>query len=156
MRRLVFLSIIFLLFSNLAVKAQSAEKSLSPAFATSALAAKNQIGNIKAAPVVPDHPTLDESPLKNMVTLIEFGADYCPPCQTMAPVIKELKELYKGKAAVVYLDIKKDKASAKRFRVRAIPTLIMFDREGKEVGRHEGMLSKEKIMEAFARLDIKP
>ena len=46
---------------------------------------------------------------------------------------------------IVFLDVWKDKAPAKRFGIRAIPTQIFFDENGKEVYRHVGFMSKEDI-----------
>ena len=44
---------------------------------------------------------------------------------------------------------------AKRFGIRAIPTQIFFDKEGKEVYRHEGFLSEEEIVARFKDMGVK-
>jgi thioredoxin 1 len=96
-------------------------------------------------------------PIKNTVTLVDLGADTCVPCRLMAPILEELKEEYKGRAAVIFIDVwdeaNKDKARA--FKVLAIPTQIFFDKKGKEVFRHTGFLDKEtmvaKLEELLAR-----
>ena len=46
-------------------------------------------------------------------------------------------------------------APAKRFGIRAIPTQIFFDKEGKEVYRHEGFLSEEEIVRRFKDMGVK-
>lgn len=84
-------------------------------------------------------------PVKGKITMVDLGADKCVPCKMMAPILVELKEEYRDKAVIVFLDVWKDKAPAKRFGIRAIPTQIFFDENGKEVYRHVGFMSKEDI-----------
>jgi thioredoxin 1 len=44
-----------------------------------------------------------EIPVKDMVTLIDFGAHSCIPCKMMAPILDKLQQDYKGKAAVIFI-----------------------------------------------------
>ncbi len=96
-----------------------------------------------------------ELPAKGMVTMIDLGADRCVPCKMMAPIIEEVRAEYKGRAEVIFLDVWKDPKPAQQYGIRAIPTQIFFDRDGKEVYRHEGFLPKEAIAEIFAKLGVK-
>lgn len=98
----------------------------------------------------------DEAPVKGMVTMIDLGADKCIPCKMMAPILKEVEREYRGKAAVIFFDVWKDPAPAKRFGIRAIPTQIFFDSNGAEILRHEGFLDKKNIKAIFAKLGVKP
>ncbi|MCF8034721.1 MAG: thioredoxin family protein [Desulfarculaceae bacterium] len=93
-------------------------------------------------------------PVKGMVTLVDLGADKCIPCRMMAPILEELKQEYKGKAAIVFLDVWKDRSLAPRFGIRAIPTQVFYDRQGKETFRHEGFLSKEQIELVLEKLGV--
>ena len=94
-------------------------------------------------------------PVKGMVTMVDLGAGECIPCKMMAPILIKLEKQYAGKAAVVFLDVWKDRAPAKRFGIRAIPTQIFFDKDGKEVYRHEGFLSEEEIIRRFKDMGVK-
>jgi len=96
-----------------------------------------------------------ELPVKGMVTMIDLGADKCVPCKMMAPILKEVEKEYKNKAAIVFLDVWKDPAPARRFGIRAIPTQIFFDRNGREVFRHVGFLDKKSIVTKLAELGVK-
>ena len=96
-----------------------------------------------------------EVPVKGMVTMVDLGAGTCIPCKMMAPILEKLGKEYAGRAAVVFLDVWKDRAPAKRFGIRAIPTQIFFDKEGKEVYRHEGFLSEEEIVRRFKEMGVK-
>lgn len=93
-------------------------------------------------------------PVKGMVTLVDLGARSCIPCKMMAPILEKMEKLYAGKAAVIFLDVWKDPKPAQYFRIRGIPTQIFFDKEGKEVIRHEGYLSEEDIVKQFKSMGV--
>ena len=99
--------------------------------------------------------TATEVPVKGMVTMVDLGAGACIPCKLMAPILEKMEKQYAGRAAVVFLDVWKDRAPVKRFGIRAIPTQIFFDKNGKEVYRHEGFLSEEEIVRRFKEMGIK-
>lgn len=86
-------------------------------------------------------------PVKNQVTLVDLGSKSCIPCTMMAPILTELKKEYQGRAEVIFLDVHQRTEVAQPFKVRAIPTQIVYDRQGKEVFRHVGFLDK-KAMQA--------
>lgn len=96
-----------------------------------------------------------EVPVKGMVTLVDLGAGTCFPCKLMAPILEKLEKQYAGRAAVIFLDVYKDRAPIKRFGLRAIPTQIFFNKEGKEVYRHEGFMSEEEIVRRFKEMGVK-
>ena len=79
-------------------------------------------------------------PAKGMVTLVDLGATECIPCKMMAPILRDLAREYEGKAAVIFIDVWKNPAPARQTGIRVIPTQIFYDKQGKEVGRHEGFL----------------
>ncbi|MHC1752469.1 thioredoxin family protein [Humidesulfovibrio sp.] len=91
-------------------------------------------------------------PVKGMVTLVDLGTNSCIPCKMMAPILVELEKEYRGKAAVVFVDLRQDNEAARKFRVRAIPTQIFFDKAGREVFRHEGFMDKKSIVERLNKL----
>lgn len=89
-----------------------------------------------------------------MVTMIDLGADSCIPCKMMAPIIEKLQKNYQGKAAIVFLDIYKDKEQVKEFGIRAIPTQIFFDKDGKEVYRHTGFMGEAAIVQQLKKMGV--
>ena len=98
---------------------------------------------------------IPEVPVKGMVTMLDIGADRCIPCKMMAPIMKELEEEYQGKAAIIFIDVWKRPEQGPKFRIRAIPTQIFYDKDGKEVQRHEGFMDKKAIVEVLERLGVK-
>ncbi len=92
----------------------------------------------------------DELPIKGTVNMIDFGAATCIPCKMMEPIMKELHAEYKGRAAVILVDIRYNSDLARQYRIRGIPTQVFFDKDGNEVYRHVGFMDKESIVK---RLD---
>lgn len=90
-----------------------------------------------------------------MVTMIDLGAKAYIPCKMMTPILEKLEKEYAGRAAMVFFDVWKDRAPATRFGIRAIPTQIFFDKEGKEAYRHEGFLSEEEMVRRFKDMGVK-
>lgn len=97
-------------------------------------------------------PAHQELPVNNTVTMIDLGAKTCIPCKLMAPILEELRIEYEGRAAVIFIDVREDRSQGKRFGVLSIPTQIFYDKHGKEVYRHTGFLSKDKIKNRLDRL----
>jgi len=108
--------------------------------------------NITSGPALEVTP--GQVPVKGMITMVDLGADKCVPCKMMAPILEELKKEYRGRVAIIFLDVWKDSSPAKRFGIRAIPTQIFFDLHGKEVFRHIGFMSKEAIVAQLKALGV--
>jgi len=93
-------------------------------------------------------------PVKGMVTMVDLGAKSCIPCKMMAPILEKLEKGYKGKAAILFIDVWKDPDQAKRFDISVIPTQIFYDKQGKEVLRHAGFMSEEAIVAQLKKLGV--
>jgi len=94
-------------------------------------------------------------PVKGMVTMIDLGADKCIPCKMMAPIIAKLEKEYEGRAAIVFIDVWKHNEQARRFGIRAIPTQIFYNENGREVFRHEGFFAEKEIRRQLTLMGIK-
>ena len=94
-------------------------------------------------------------PVKGMVTMIDLGADKCIPCKMMAPILAKMEKQYQGKAAIVFIDVWKHNEQAGKFGIRAIPTQIFFDQNGKEVFRHVGFMSEKAIVNQLKKMGVK-
>ena len=86
--------------------------------------------------------------------LLDLGAGKCIPCKMMAPVLAELRETYKGRLEVVFIDVWEDSTPAQTYDVSTIPTQIFFDAQGKERFRHEGFFSREEILAKWKELAV--
>ncbi|RJQ77465.1 MAG: thioredoxin [Desulfobacteraceae bacterium] len=93
-------------------------------------------------------------PSGKRVTMIDLGATECIPCKMMAPIIEELKKEYAGKADIIFIDVWKNPDQARKYGIRAIPTQIFYDADGKEVHRNVGFMDKKRIVEVLTRLGV--
>ena len=71
--------------------------------------------------------------------LVDFYADWCGPCKTMAPAVDQLASEGQGKLLVAKLDTDRSPRTAQSFSIRGIPTVIVFD-NGKEARRQSGAM----------------
>ena len=76
--------------------------------------------------------------------LVDFWAAWCAPCRMLAPTIDAIAEQFGDNAGVVKVNVDDNTATAQRYGIKGIPTLILFN-EGKEVERVVGATSKESI-----------
>jgi thioredoxin 2 len=77
--------------------------------------------------------------------LLDMWAPWCGPCLSLAPAIEQLASELVGKVKVAKLNIDDSPATAARFGVRSIPTLLVF-KDGREVDRLVGLQSKSAIL----------
>ena len=96
-----------------------------------------------------------ELPVNGMVTMIDLGAEKCIPCKMMAPIMARLEKVYAGRAAIVFIDVWKNKEQVGRFGIRAIPTQVFFNENGIEVYRHVGFMSEEDIVTQLEKMGIR-
>lgn len=90
----------------------------------------------------------EETLKKNKLVLVDFWANWCGPCRALAPTIEELAKEYNGKALVGKLDVDENPATAERFQVFSIPTMILF-KDGTETERLVGLCSKSRISDTL-------
>jgi len=76
--------------------------------------------------------------------LVDFWAEWCPPCRMLAPTLEKLSEEYRDKVKICKLNVDEAPDVANRFGVSSIPTLILF-KGGKEAGRQIGALPEETL-----------
>jgi thioredoxin 1 len=98
---------------------------------------------------------LKNIPVKGLVTIVDLGAASCIPCKMMAPILDKLEKRYRGKAAVLFIDLRYELEAAQRFGIRAIPTQIFFDKNGREVARHIGFMSEEDIVAQLKTMGVR-
>jgi thioredoxin 1 len=69
--------------------------------------------------------------------IVDFSAEWCPPCRALAPVYMKLSQEYIGKLRFARMDIDDDPAAAIQLGIQGFPTLVIF-KDGKELGRLVG------------------
>jgi thioredoxin 1 len=87
--------------------------------------------------------------------VLDLGGETCPDCKVMAPVLDELEREYAGRAVIQFIDVFKHGHVGEHFEVSITPTQIFFDRDGLEVGRHEGGMTKPELVAKLKELGVK-
>jgi len=87
--------------------------------------------------------------------VIDLGARSCIPCKKMAPILESLSGEYRGRANVLFIDVRADQAAAQKFGVQMIPTQIFFDAKGREVRRHMGFMDRQGLLKELKAAGLK-
>ncbi len=74
-----------------------------------------------------------------MPVLVDFYADWCGPCKTMAPILQQVARDNAGKVKVIKIDVDRNQPVAQQYRVQSIPTLILFH-QGQVRWRQSGVV----------------
>ena len=115
------------------------------------------MAKMKNTPLVADHEkvlTLTDKNFqqqtKGKVVLVDFWATWCAPCRMMAPVLNDVASELNGNSHVGKVDIQQYESIAQKFKVRSIPTLILF-KNGTEINRFVGIKSKEFLLKEISK-----
>lgn len=116
------------------------------------------MSKIKNTPMVADHAKVliltdknFQQQTKNKVVLVDFWASWCAPCRMMAPVLNDVSAELSGNSHVGKVNIEQYQSLAQQFKVRSIPTLILFS-NGKEINRFVGIKSKDFLLKEMAKV----
>ncbi|MCZ9351491.1 thioredoxin [Streptomyces mutabilis] len=85
----------------------------------------------------------------DLPVLVEFTADWCPPCRQMAPVLSALAEEEGDRLRVVQLNVDRNPATTNAYRVLSMPTFMVF-RDGEPVKSMVGSRPKRRLLEELA------
>lgn len=88
--------------------------------------------------------TFDEIIKSNNVVLVDFFATWCGPCQTMAPILQDVKEFYDESLSIIKIDVDKNPNIASVYKVSGVPTFVLF-KNGIQVWRQSGMITKADL-----------
>lgn len=83
--------------------------------------------------------------------LVDFYADWCPPCRMLAPVLQEVAREV-DHVEIVKVNVDQEPRLASQYRVSAIPTLILF-KDGQPVERITGFLPKQELKQLLAQYE---
>jgi thioredoxin 1 len=113
---------------------------------------------MKNMPMVQDHDKIKiltsqnfQSQIKTGITLVDFWAEWCMPCKMMAPILNSTADELNGNAFVGKLNIEQHQSIATQYKVRSIPTLIMF-KNGKEISRFVGVKTKDFLVKEIKKV----
>lgn len=101
-------------------------------------------GGIKMALAFTDLNFETEVLKSEIPVLVDFYADWCGPCKMMSPVIEDLSRTYEGIAKIGKLNVDVDGATAQKYRVMSIPTILLI-KDGKVVDTIVGAVPKQSL-----------
>lgn len=83
--------------------------------------------------------------------LVDFSATWCGPCKKLEPIVHEIASEYGGRIKVVKVDVDQARATASRFAVLSVPTLIFF-RDGQVKDQFIGVLTKQALADRVEKV----
>ncbi len=85
---------------------------------------------------------------KGQPHFVEVGSESCHSCKVMGKLLYKVSKRYPS-YNINFVNVKKERQAALDLNIRMIPTQLIFDKEGKEVYRHVGILATDDLLELF-------
>lgn len=82
---------------------------------------------------------------RSKLVLVDFYAEWCGPCKTMHPILKEVKDALSNEISIIKIDIDKNQSLTDKYRVKGVPTFILY-KNGIQVWRQSGILQKNELI----------
>ena len=101
-----------------------------------------------AATLVTEQNFEDEVLKSSEPVLVDFFAEWCGPCKAMAPALEQVAGEMAGKLKVVKIDVDVSPEIAQKYRVQAMPTLMIF-KDGEVADHHVGALVQKTKLEEW-------
>ena len=80
--------------------------------------------------------------------LVDFYADWCGPCKSMAPILKQLKAELKDSISIIKINVDTNQILASKYQVQGVPTFMVF-KQGKQTWRQSGMQTVLQLKQAL-------
>lgn len=81
--------------------------------------------------------------------LVDFYADWCGPCKSMAPILKQLKAELKDTVSIIKINVDSNQELAAKYQVQGVPTFMVF-KNGKQTFRQSGMMSLSQLKQVIS------
>ena len=82
--------------------------------------------------------------------IVDFTADWCPPCKVIAPFLDEIAVELAGRVRIIKLDVDENPYTTSQYGVRSMPTLMIF-KAGEPISMQVGAAPKARLLEWINR-----
>lgn len=83
--------------------------------------------------------------------LVDFWAEWCGPCKMTTPIIEEIANEYSSTLTVVKVNVDEAPELAALYKIRSIPTIMIFSKDGNVVDQKSGAAPKARIVDMFQK-----
>lgn len=83
--------------------------------------------------------------------LVDFYADWCGPCQTMKPILSEVKNQLKDQVKIIKINVDTNQSLANMYQIRSIPTLMIF-KNSQNLWKHSGVVSTQELIQQIKNI----
>ena len=83
---------------------------------------------------------------KDIPILVDFWAEWCPPCKMLGPVLEKLAKEYEGRFILAKLDVQGNQTLAEKYGIRSIPCIKLF-KDGEIADEFIGALPESEVKE---------
>ena len=80
------------------------------------------------------------------VVVADFGRNTCPSCVTMGKILSRIEPRVADAAVILKVNVDEEPTLIRKYRIRLIPTILVFDPAGRNVIRHEGVLEEPDLL----------
>ncbi len=94
--------------------------------------------------------TFNEIIQSDKLSLVDFSAEWCGPCKTMAPILKDVKKELGDTVTIIKVDVDQSPQAAQTYEVQSVPTLVLF-KNGRQLWRQSGVVNKPGLVEVIKK-----
>ncbi len=110
--------------------------------------------SLNGATLVVSDASFEQDVLKSTEpVLVDFFAEWCGPCKAMAPALEAVANEMKGKVEIVKLDVDQNPDITQRYRIQAMPTLMIF-KGGEVAAQRVGALTQKKQLQDWINSSV--